>query len=128
MAGPRTEIWELEHGQPPQLQSLVGLKVIRAWLLPPGKSMFFRFENNTGLLVERISAVGMGAISFMLTHPKPDPGWDFLEELQQTKFLEILRGTRLVELDGDTLTFRRQDGKIYGAQFQLDRVRNVTEA
>lgn len=120
------EFWEpkARGEQPPKIASLIGLRIVRAWLSPSGRILFFLLEGNATLMVEPVEAIGdVRAVKLETGSATPNMDWDELNNLMiaSDPHLRELRGRRFEGIDADVLMFT---GGV-GAQITPERVQWV---
>jgi hypothetical protein len=115
------EIWDQDDGEAPMLQPLLGLRVIGAWVIPPGNALCVRLEGGKFLQAWSIRAAGAGAVALKIGQEKAGLDWRFLDALPQ-KNREPMEGKRFLGMEGPVLVFAADDGTQYGARIASDRV------
>ncbi len=108
-------LWDQDaQGQtPPDLVSLKGLKVIRAWLLPEKTTLAFLLEKNRMVVIEPLESVGVAAMGVQTGHPKPGADWSELDRrCPSDPHLREVEGATFTGLDGDVVTFGNMGAQI----------------
>lgn len=124
----RVKIWEQDDGEAPLLRPLVGLRVVGAWVIPPGDMLFVRLEG--GKIFQAWAVLdeeGSFGVAFKVGEEAPNTKWRFLETLPQVN-KEPMAGKRFDGMDGRVVVFVADDGVRFGARILLDDVEWVKAA
>src|SRR5262245_41996593 len=89
--------WNTDNGPvSPNLKQLAGKCVLRAWVLPPGDSLFIRFEGGKVLMAEyRPPVNGLNAVGLAVGEEKSSNYFFLDANLPQTEYTLALRGRKL---------------------------------
>lgn len=108
------EVWDCENGQPPPIESLIGLEVVNAWVLPSCEVMLL-FAGGTVLKVGRLPSAGVTALCIETGRVVPGADFSDMKELEAAR----LRGLVLDSLAGSALMFHR-GSEVYGLRISVD--------
>ena len=107
---------------PPEIRPLIGRRVIDARVTPGGVCLFLRVEGEKVLMVRRIEATGVGAMSFKVGDIKPGFTFEFLNVIKPSPHAEAIRGMVFSGLEGNVLQFTSDTGEVFGAKISLSGV------
>ncbi len=112
----------------PDLQSLIGRRIYRAWVLPYGKTLVLKLEGGKIVIVDAVRTDIPDtplAVVFEQGDETAGAHWDDLDRVApQTPHTREIRGKKVTGLDGNVLMFDDR----YGAEITVDAVRWVKVA
>jgi hypothetical protein len=122
MPPPIVKIWKAEDGIAPDVQALLGKKILRAWMLPSNRVLILLLDDNHVVEFETTKTDMRDhpyALQVRVSVANPGANFKIMDVLtEQTPRLIRLRGLTLTNIDGLRLEFN----DLYGAMIFPDRV------